>query len=328
MRVPTVSVVIPTRDRPATLGAALRSALDQAGVDVEVVVVDDGSGHATAELLAGLTDPRLRVLRNDRPEGVAAARNRGLAAAAGEWVAFLDDDDLWAPTKLARQLTRARRSGAGWSCCEAVVVDASLRPLRHQRVPDGLVDELTRWNAVPGGGSGVVARRDLVRAVGGFDPGLAILADWDLWLRLARTGAPATIAEPLVAYRLQGGSLSHRLVGIRREMATVRRRHGVAPDRRRWRLWLAEMHQRSGRRLPAAASYLLGAGSLLPPAAAARRAGGALLYGPGAIARRDDVDAAALDARVREAVARWLPSGAAAAGRPAAPAGPRAPGAA
>src|SRR3712207_5655017 len=107
-RIPEISVVIPTRDRCAELMVAgLPAALGQEGVDHEVIVVDDGSADGTSALLADREEGRLRVIRNDSPRGVAAARNQGLRAALAEWVAFLDDDDLWSPHKLRDQLDAA-----------------------------------------------------------------------------------------------------------------------------------------------------------------------------------------------------------------------------
>ena len=103
--------MIPTRNRWALLSRALASVLEQEDVTLEVVVVDEGSTDETPERLAALTDERVRALRNDSPTGVANARNRGISAARGEWVAFLDDDDFWAPTKLRAQLDGCADAG-------------------------------------------------------------------------------------------------------------------------------------------------------------------------------------------------------------------------
>src|SRR5436190_21061432 len=94
---PEVSVVIPTRDRWDLLRTTLGGALGQRRVSHEVIVVDDGSADETPTRLAEVSDPRLRTVRLGRSMGAAAARNRGLAEARGDWVAFLDDDDVWAP---------------------------------------------------------------------------------------------------------------------------------------------------------------------------------------------------------------------------------------
>src|SRR4051794_37222555 len=95
-KAPQVSVILPTHNRSSMLRQALRSALDQERVDLEVIVVDDGSTDDTQEVLSRTYDERLSVIHNERPVGVARARNAAISRARGEWVAFLDDDDLWA----------------------------------------------------------------------------------------------------------------------------------------------------------------------------------------------------------------------------------------
>lgn len=98
-----VSVVVPTRGRPDAVVRAVRSVLVQTCGPLEVLVVLDGPDPTTRTALEAVADPRVRVLEHERSRGAAAARNTGIAAAAGEWVALLDDDDTWRPTKLARQ---------------------------------------------------------------------------------------------------------------------------------------------------------------------------------------------------------------------------------
>src|SRR5947209_3023883 len=101
---PEVTVVIPTHNRRARLAVTLRTALEQVDVDHEVVVIDEASSDGTADFLAAVHDRRVRVVRHEPAQGLPAARNAGIAVAQGRWVAFLDDDDLWAPDKLASQL--------------------------------------------------------------------------------------------------------------------------------------------------------------------------------------------------------------------------------
>ena len=105
-----VAVVIPSRNRWQFLRTALASALAQRGVDVGVVVVDDGSIGRTPGELGALHDERVQVLRRERPEGVSAARNLGLVHVTAPWVAFLDDDDVWAPRHLSAMLDAVRVS--------------------------------------------------------------------------------------------------------------------------------------------------------------------------------------------------------------------------
>src|SRR6476620_3195330 len=98
---PTVSVIVPTHNRVRLLPLTLQSVLWQQGVQLEVIVVDDASAADVRGTVEALDDPRVRVLRQELPQGVCMARNRGVAEAGGSWVAFVDDDDLWAPDKLA-----------------------------------------------------------------------------------------------------------------------------------------------------------------------------------------------------------------------------------
>src|SRR3954454_11717029 len=111
-----VTVVIPTKNRRKLLLRTLASVLGQEGVDLDVVVVDDGGADDAEATVARLQDVRLRVLRHDVSRGVSAARNTGLNAATSPFVAFLDDDDLWAPTKLRTQLDAIGTDPSlGWS---------------------------------------------------------------------------------------------------------------------------------------------------------------------------------------------------------------------
>jgi glycosyltransferase involved in cell wall biosynthesis len=151
------------------LSRSLQSVLEQVDVALEVIVVDDGSSDATPARLAELDDPRLRVQRNASSRGVASARNLGLSHARAEWIAFLDDDDLWAPRKLRSQLERAAASGAGFVYTGTVVIDDDTGPVQVEPVePEDLRQGLLQHNVV-GGPSTVLVRTDLVRDAGGFD---------------------------------------------------------------------------------------------------------------------------------------------------------------
>ncbi|HEU5257564.1 MAG TPA: glycosyltransferase family 2 protein, partial [Vicinamibacterales bacterium] len=201
-----VSVIVPTRNRSALLPLTLRSVLAQRDVNFEVIVVDEASSDDTPAVIASFGDPRIRSIRHDRPQGVSAARNRGVAEARADWVAFLDDDDLWAPTKLTLQLGALRASGATWAYVGHVNFNV------HHHVtggspplpPSELLRQLPEHNVVPGGCSGVMVAKDAVRRAGLFAAEFQPLADWDLWLRLAHVGVPTCVSQPLVAYRLHG----------------------------------------------------------------------------------------------------------------------------
>lgn len=196
-----VSIVVPTRDRAARLERTVRNLLCQTHPDFEVVVSDDGSRDATAEVLARIGDDRLVVVSADQSSGVSTARNRGIAVATGRWVAVCDDDDLWHPDKLAVQTRSLQRSGARWGFCGAVSVTDDLQTLSVVRATtDRFGDRLVQGNPVPGGCSSAVVERDLLHEVDGFDPELSMFADYDLWIRLHAIQAPVAVPECLVAY--------------------------------------------------------------------------------------------------------------------------------
>jgi glycosyltransferase involved in cell wall biosynthesis len=233
----------------------LRSTLAQLEVELEVIVVDDGSTDDTARAVRSLDDPRVRLLRHRTSRGVATARNSGAAEAASTWIALIDDDDLWAPDKLTRQVREAERIGAPWAYAGAVEIDRSGDLLGGERPPppEVLLRELRHRNLMPAGCSNVVVDAEVFRASGGFDVGLRHLADWDMWLRLAKLGSPACVRDPLVAYRIHPGQATLDTSGMIGEARTLRDRHGA--DLNSIRRWLAWSHLRQGRRRKAVGEY-------------------------------------------------------------------------
>jgi glycosyltransferase involved in cell wall biosynthesis len=207
---PLVSVVIPAYNAAAFIKDCVESVLDQTFRDFELIVVDDGSTDGTAEVLAAYGD-RIHCLRQPNG-GVSRARNQGVARARGRWVAFLDADDAWTRTKLGRQVEELRRRPDCRACYTAILVaDARLNPLAEQRSGRGTVetvDLLVEGNLVTGSASSVVCDKELLIRLGGFDEGLSLCADWDMWLRLASTTSFAYVDEPLVLYRRSSSSMS------------------------------------------------------------------------------------------------------------------------
>jgi glycosyltransferase involved in cell wall biosynthesis len=256
---PEVTVVIPTKDRWSLLSScSLPSALGQEDVELEVVVVDDGSRDGTFERLEAFGDPRLRPLRLAPARGAAAARNEGIAAARGEWVAFLDDDDLWSPRKVRAQLDSVGE--AHWGYAGSFVVDEDLRAIQtlHVADPSGLVEALRHGNVLRAGSSAVIARTDLLREVGGMDETLAFGYDWDLWRKLAERSTPAVCPDLLVATVEHGhrSRMRNRRELIAETDALVRRGGGDRGARQAAAEWLANDQFRAGNRLAAAGLYL------------------------------------------------------------------------
>ena len=209
---PRVSVVIPAFQSETRIGHTLARLRQQTFSDFEVVVVNDGSTDRTSAIVrqAASTDARVRLVEQANA-GIAAARNRGIEAARGDVLAFLDDDDLWHPEKLALQLGRldATPRAAVVSCLSALVdADGRLLGWRLGGRPEGDVyREMLEWDMVSGGSVALVARYPLEEA-GGFDVSLPDRADWDLWIRLARRHPFASVPRTLVGYTRRPGSVS------------------------------------------------------------------------------------------------------------------------
>ena len=275
-----VSVVIPTRNRWPLLSRALASALAQEDVAVEVVVVDDGSSDVTTDLKTA-ADERIIYLRNEPSVGVARARNRGIRKARGKWVAFLDDDDFWAPIKLRSQLLACAAEDAAFSYTSLVSVNPTLSRRRVSRAtpPVGLERTLLEMNAI-GTPSSVMVRRTLLEEIGGFDPAFSILADWDLYIRIAAIGRGALCEAPLTAYLSHATNMHLDAESALEEFRRLRAKHqslaessnvtigGIA-----WWEWLADAFRRSGHRFRGAALYLWLAIRFREPGCVARAAG-------------------------------------------------------
>jgi glycosyltransferase involved in cell wall biosynthesis len=221
---PLVSVVIPTRDRLDLLAQTVHTVLAQE-VDLEVIVVDEASTDGTSTWLASQDDPRLRTVHHDRPAGLPTARNAGIDASRGGWVAFVDDDDLWLPRKLGDQLAAAERAGRRWAFGGALDITGEPRLLRVTVPSSEDANRLLWSNVIPGGGSNVLVRRDLLEAAGGFDPLLPTSEDWDLWIRLSLLSPPAVVPRPVLAYRIHAGNMSRKVDAMIAGMRLIESRY-------------------------------------------------------------------------------------------------------
>ncbi len=199
-----VSVVIPVFNGHGYILNALDSVVCQTIRDLEIIVVDDGSTDGTPSVVRGYPDQRITLLEQ-RNAGPSTARNRGITHSTGRYVAFLDADDLWVPHKLEDQLVAlSTADGARWGYSPAVTTsfrtgeELAIHPAIHH---GDILCALMQKNCISGSASSVIAERELLRTVGGFDETLGYAEDWELWARLASSSAAACTERPGVIIR-------------------------------------------------------------------------------------------------------------------------------
>ncbi|MCB9948490.1 MAG: glycosyltransferase family 2 protein [Rhodospirillaceae bacterium] len=225
MRSPLVSVVIPVHDRALIVPRAIGSALGQTVTDVEVIVVDDHSADDLASTLDNLADPRLRTIRQPDRRGAAAARNAGIRAARGRYIAFLDSDDEWLPEKLHCQLEALDRHR---DKTRLVVTGCHLdrgAGRREQRAPPTSADQravILSGQAFSLGSTGLIDRTTFLQ-VGCFDESLHRLEDWDWLLRYSQTHDLLPVPQPLAIIHV-----TDRAIGpeVKAAIQRLRQKHG------------------------------------------------------------------------------------------------------
>ncbi|MGD9496670.1 MAG: glycosyltransferase family 2 protein [Armatimonadota bacterium] len=248
---PTISVVIPAYNAAGTIERALHSVYAQTcDAITEVVVVDDGSTDGTAAIVRERF-PDVTLIQQANAGGTRA-RNRGVAAATGDWVAFLDADDEWLPEKIAHQIQiMQRHPGIALTTCRATVLVDGDQDARYAAAPPAITRcapalrfvsfrewvlrdaPFARFTSC----SGWVVDRDVLTSLGGLDEGLPLSEDWEFLLRLSGLGyTVAVVEQPLVRYYVRGDSVSHSDQG-RLEIATIVRDIVMAydPARPGWR---------------------------------------------------------------------------------------------
>lgn len=235
----SISVIIAAYNASSTIADTLRSVLAQTLPPEEILVVDDGSTDDTAAIAESFGAP-VRVFRRSNVKQ-AASRNFGAEQAHGEWIAFVDADDLWEPLKLERQMEELRANPRADVCYTALtefwVADGKVHTGNTASVPPP--DELgrslfRRTSFLP---SSVVIRRSTFLDVGGFNASLPIIEDWELWLRLYHRGVQfAACQEALVRYRIHPESTSHNaLIGLQLlNKVYLEQVYPYLPRRTRW----------------------------------------------------------------------------------------------
>jgi glycosyltransferase involved in cell wall biosynthesis len=211
VREPKFSVVIPAYNASPYITDCLNSVLAQSEIDFEVIVVNDGSTDNTAQMVSNFTDPRIHLIHRSNG-GLAAARNTGIRAAKGEFVAFLDADDRWCVEKLAahkQALETQTTASVSYDWSAFIDTQGERTGLLMAQTQKSLTPEALLLKNYLGNGSTSVVRRSVLEANNGFDESLHRLVDQELWVRLAFNGHHfQLVPRQLTEYRIHPGSFT------------------------------------------------------------------------------------------------------------------------
>jgi len=194
---PLVSVVMPTFNRARLLERAMRSVLNQTYAQLEIIVVDDASRDNTLEVVKAVQDDRVRYIRHEINRGGSAARNTGIGAARGEYIAFLDDDDEWESVKTEEQLWVLERQNYDAVLCTSDEHGARMSKFDNKKMID--LEDLRRGRFTAGGTGVLMARTDVMQETL-FDENLPRYQDWDVFIRIGQKYRIGYVNKPFVRY--------------------------------------------------------------------------------------------------------------------------------
>ncbi len=230
---PKISVIIPVYNAEETIKDTIESVLSQTYSQFEIIVINDGSQDKTLEIVSRILDPRLKVLSYPNA-GVSVSRNRGISQAAGDYVSFLDADDLWTPDKLETQLKALQanpQAAVAYSWTDWIDESGQfLRSGGHITVNGDVYAKLLLRDFVESGSNPLI-RRQALTEVGGFDESLNLAADWDMWLRLAARYEFVAVPSSQILYRVSPNSMSSNVWKMEAEsLQIIERAFAVAPE--------------------------------------------------------------------------------------------------
>jgi glycosyltransferase involved in cell wall biosynthesis len=237
---PTISVLIPAYNAQRTILETINSVRQQTFKDIEIIVIDDGSGDRTVELLESIQDERLKVYSYPNT-GVATARNRGIEHASGEYISFIDADDLWTEEKLEKQLEALQKNleagvAYSWMICMVETDNRAENTTffsgKKVTFTGNIYSQLLLEDFI-GSGSNILARRQAIQSVGKFDSSLESCEDWDYCLRLAARWDFALVPQHQIIYRQIAGleNISSKTSRMERVgIATIEKAYKAAPS--------------------------------------------------------------------------------------------------
>jgi glycosyltransferase involved in cell wall biosynthesis len=219
---PTISVVIPAYNAERTILETVASVLQQTFSDFELIVIDDGSRDRTVELLQSIKDERLKVFSYENG-GLPVARNRGISRSNGEFITFVDADDLWTPDKLELQLAALQQhpeAGVAYSWTSCIDERGELLFQYAPTFYEGNVYAQLLIGDFIYSGSNTMIRRQAVESAGEFDPTFKSCEDWDYWLRLAVRWPFVVVRKHQILYRRSSGAMSSK-IDVMKEAALI-----------------------------------------------------------------------------------------------------------
>lgn len=226
MPTPLISVIIPVYNGERTVLETVQSVLKQTFTNFELIIINDGSSDRTLELLNTVDDPRIHVFSYENG-GLPVARNRGIEQAKGQYITFIDADDLWTPTKLTDQLVALQtHPEAGLAYSWTLTMDdntGALHPGKFVSFDGDVYGQMLLSNFIASG-SNAMLRAEAVQAVGEFDATLTSCEDWDYWLRVAARWGFVVVPKPQILYRQSSSAMSSKVDVMEHNHMVVHRR--------------------------------------------------------------------------------------------------------
>ena len=230
---PTISVIIPVYNGEKTIKQTIESVLNQTFRDFELLIINDGSQDATLEIIQAINDARIQAFSYPN-SGVSASRNRALTKAKGEFISFIDADDLWTPNKLELQLKALQdnpQAAVAYSWSDWIDESGQfLRSGGHITVNGKAYEKLLLRDFIESGSNPLI-RKQALDEVGYFEQSVTPAEDWDMWLRLAARYEFVTVEVPQILYRISPNSASFNIVKMEAgSLKVIERVFAQAPE--------------------------------------------------------------------------------------------------